>query len=129
MTDTIQALIIDDNPVDQKVLAKLLTMEGVELIQIYDPTDLQLKLQSLNEIDIIFVDLEMPHYNGYQVLEVLVQKYGSRVPIVACTVHTSEVSVARDLGFHSFIAKPLNSSRFSGQIQRILRGESIWDFK
>ncbi len=129
MTDRIQALIIDDNPVDQKVLAKMLTLEGAELTQIYDPTDLATRLDALHEIDLIFVDLEMPHYNGYEVLEVLTEKYGTRVPIIACTVHTSEVSAARELGFHSFIAKPLNSSRFSDQIKRILRGESVWDFK
>jgi CheY-like chemotaxis protein len=129
MSETIHALIIDDNQIDQKVLAQLLTMEGADLIQIYDPVDLVAKLQLLDEMDIVFVDLEMPHYNGYQVLELLIQKYGTSVPIVACTVHTSEVSMARSQGFHSFIGKPLNSTRFSSQVQRILRGESIWDFK
>lgn len=123
------ALIIDDNPVDQKVLAQLLTLEGVRLTQIYDPSNLETELDALDDIDIIFVDLEMPTYNGYQVLEVLTQRYGTSLPIVACTVHTSEVITARTQGFHSFIAKPLNVSRFSSQIQRILQGESVWDFK
>lgn len=123
------ALIIDDNPVDQKVLAQLLTLEGVKLTQIFDPSNLASELDTLDDIDIIFVDLEMPTYNGYQVLEVLTERFGNSLPIVACTVHTSEVVTARTQGFHSFIAKPINAARFSSQIQRILQGESIWDFK
>jgi CheY-like chemotaxis protein len=129
MPETIRALIIDDNHTDQKVLAQLLTLEGAELIQIFDPADLVANLQILDEMDIVFVDLEMPHLDGYQVFDLLTQKFGKSVPIVACTVHTSEVNTARTLGFHSFIGKPLKVAQFSNQIQRILRGESIWDFK
>jgi CheY-like chemotaxis protein len=126
---TIRALIIDDNHTDQKVLAQLLLLEGAELVQIYDPAELAASIESLDDMDIVFVDLEMPHYNGYQVLEILTQKYRANVPIVACTVHTSEINTARTLGFHSFIGKPLKSAQFSAQLKTILRGESIWDFK
>ena len=129
MQQTIRALIIDDNKTDQKVIAHLLAMEGAEIVQIYDPSELATKIQTLDNMDIAFVDLEMPHLNGYEVLELLIEKYGTSVPIVACTVHTSEVNTARNLGFHSFIGKPLNVAQFSGQVKRILRGESIWDFK
>lgn len=125
----IRALIIDDNKTDQKVIAQLLTLEGAELTQIYDPADLATQIEMLDEMDIVFVDLEMPHFNGYEVFELLTEKYGTSVPIVACTVHTSEVNTVRNLGFHSFIGKPLNVAQFPSQVKRVLGGESIWDFK
>jgi CheY-like chemotaxis protein len=127
MDSDIHALIIDDSSTDQVVLARLLSLENVQITQIYDPLRLEAHLPNFDEIDIIFLDLEMPNLNGYQVLQILKEFFGDHVPIVACTVHTSEVNTAKELGFHSFIGKPLNGDRFPLYLQRILDGQSVWE--
>jgi two-component system, cell cycle response regulator DivK len=50
-----------------------------------------------------------------------------QVPIVAYTVHVSEINVAYQRGFDSFIGKPVDPDRFPGQLARILRGEAVWE--
>ena len=123
----VHALIIDDNSGNVEVLAEMLTLENVSYTQLQDPLKIDGVLDQLQQLDVVFLDLEMPGLNGYQVLE----RFQSDplfdgIPIVAYTVHVSEVNVARDLGFHSFLGKPLDVDVFPNQLARILQGERIW---
>jgi hypothetical protein len=45
---------------------------------------------------------------------------------VAYTVHVSEINTVYQMGFHSFLGKPLDSDLFPDQLARILRGERVW---
>lgn len=120
------ALIIEDNSVNVQVLGKLLTLQGVTHTTILHPDRLAAALE--NTADVVFLDLEMPGLNGYDVLALLKADDRFRsVPIVACTVHVSEMNTAYQLGFDSFIPKPLDSDRFPGQLARILHGEHVWE--
>jgi two-component system cell cycle response regulator DivK len=110
------------------VLAGLMNEEGIEHTHVTDPRKLDAALDAITQLDVVFLDLEMPGLNGYEVLEKL--KADTRfqgVPVVACTVHISEISVANKQGFDSFIGKPINPDRFSGQLHRILNGEEVWE--
>ena len=121
------ALIIDDNANNLGILAELLTMEGINCTQVQHIKNLNAALQGVSALDVIFLDLELPDMNGYQLLEKL--KSDSRfrdVPVAAYTVHVSEVNVARNKGFHSFLGKPLDVDLFPDQLARILRGEHVW---
>jgi DNA-binding NarL/FixJ family response regulator len=39
------------------------------------------------------------------------------------------VSRAREKGFDGFISKPLKMSEFPRQVERILNGEAVWDWR
>jgi CheY-like chemotaxis protein len=121
------ALIIDDDANNLKVLGRLLSMAGATFTAIQDSTQIVDVLKDLEKLDIIFLDLEMPNINGYEMLPILKEQMGITVPIVACTVHTSEIYTARELGFHSFLGKPLQVDKFSSQLNLILSGEAVWD--
>lgn len=83
-------------------------------------------LDSIEPFDVVFLDLEMPNVDSYQMFEIL-HKYGFNKPIIACTVHTNEMETARDLGFNGFVSKPLDPLRFTDQISSILSGQPVWD--
>ncbi len=121
------ALIVDDNRTNVNVLAELLALEGATTTQVYDPAQLDSALAEAPAVDVIFLDLEMPHLTGYEVLEALqAEPRFQDVPVVAYTVHVSEINEARRRGFHSFLGKPLDSEAFSTQFARILQGERVW---
>jgi CheY-like chemotaxis protein len=123
------ALIIDDNANNLSVLGQMLAMEGVTHTAVLNPNDLSRVLSTLEQVDIVFLDLEMPTTDGYAILAALNQhERFQSIPIVACTVHVNEISTARQQGFHSFLAKPLDSDQFPDQLARILRGERVWKF-
>lgn len=120
------ALIIDDNLQNVKVLAQLLAKQGVKCTEILSPTQIVDNPVQDEPIDVIFLDLEMPTIDGYQLKEML-RAYLGDVPIIAYTVHVSEMNVARDMGFDGFLGKPLDTSKFPNQLARILRGEAVWE--
>jgi two-component system, cell cycle response regulator DivK len=122
------AVIIDDNAKNVSVLAQMLADENVTNTQITRPQQIDAFLQNVGQVDVIFLDLEMPGLDGYDVLKKL--RSDSRfqgVPIVAYTVHVSEIHAASQEGFDSFIGKPLDPDKFPGQLARILRGVPVWE--
>jgi two-component system cell cycle response regulator DivK len=121
------ALIIDDNAKNMNVLARLLSEQGVSNTQVAHPRHLEAALETAGEVDIVFLDIEMPGMSGYDVLERLrLYDHLGGVPVVAYTVHVSEINRAHELGFHSFLGKPLDPDKFPSQLACILRGEPVW---
>jgi two-component system, cell cycle response regulator DivK len=120
------ALLIDDNSQNLKVLAQLLSKQGVTSTEVINPTKLENVLPTLERVDVVFLDLEMPGLDGYSVKDLLKSHLGD-TPIVAYTVHISEINVVRNLGFDGFLGKPLDQSRFPEQLARILNGEQVWE--
>jgi CheY-like chemotaxis protein len=123
----LHALIVDDDAYSIHIMERLLDQENISYTAVPDPTRLEETLQALAAVDIVFLDLEMPKLDGYEVLAILKRHLDARVPIVACTVHTAEITNTRRQGFFSFVAKPLDLDRFSDQLHRIMAGIPVWE--
>lgn len=123
------ALIIDDQPSNIDVLALLLAQEGISHTPVTATRDVSEAIDQASRISVVFLDLEMPNGNYYDLVRAL--KADPRlagVPIIAYTVHTSEIDQARQVGFDGFLGKPLKTTEFPDQIRRILSGEKVWSF-
>jgi len=122
------ALIIDDNRNNIDVLTMLLEQEGVSQTAVQNGKQVTKALDQIEKVDVVFLDLEFPYGDGFQVLEVVkaIPEFAD-VPVIAYTVHTSEIDEVRRAGFDGFLGKPLDSRRFSGQLKRILNGIPVWD--
>lgn len=123
----VRALVIDDNSNNRGVLSELLELEGVACTQVDNPLALEGMLSTIETPNVVFLDLEMPGLNGYEVLRLLKSEPSyQHVPVVAYTVHVSEINTARTQGFDGFLAKPIDADQFSDQLARILHGEHVW---
>lgn len=123
------ALIIDDNKANRDVLHMMLKANGVTPIALESPRYLERAFNECDQIDVVFLDLEFPNYDGLQLIQSFkVDARLQRALIIAYTVHSSEVNAIRDAGFDGFLAKPLDSRRFADQLTRILNGESVWEY-
>jgi len=72
--------------------------------------------------------LGFPNDDGFEIFTALrADPRLKNAPIVAYTVHQSEIERVRRMGFDGFLGKPLNMKRFGEQLQRILRGEPVWE--
>ncbi len=120
------ALIIDDNDFNVEVMSRLLANVGGTSIILRDPTHLVDVLDDLDIVDVVFLDLEMPKIDGYEILHRLKDDLGLTVPVVAYTVHTSEMHVVRGEGFDGFLGKPIDPELFPRQLECILNGEAVW---
>jgi CheY-like chemotaxis protein len=119
-------LVIDDNVPSLRVLNQLITKTGANCIMVSDPTTIENVLPTIESIDVVFVDLEMPGLDGFSVKDIL-RAYLPDTPIIAYTVHVSEMDVVRQTGFDGFLGKPVDGARFPTQFARILRHERIWE--
>jgi CheY-like chemotaxis protein len=123
------ALIIDDDATHIHIMQKLLDREQVSSTAVIDATQVEAALGTLDRLDVVFLDLEMPRLTGYEVFEILKSILPPDIPIVACSVYTNEIYNTRQMGFFSFVAKPLDMDRFSNQLNGILHGEPVWDLR
>ncbi|MEO0561949.1 MAG: response regulator, partial [Chloroflexota bacterium] len=123
-----KALVIDDNKKNIAVMEALLEDEGFQVYSLINPNQIDSEQLAEENISVVFLDLEMPTADGYEVLQHLRTISGLDVtPIIACTVHLGEMKHTQDNGFDGFLGKPLDADRFPGQLSRILRGESVWE--
>jgi CheY-like chemotaxis protein len=120
------AVIIEDDVNSARILAHLLAKENIDSISVTNFK--QLQAHGIINPDIVFIDLEMPQMNGYEILSELLKdiQYQS-IPIIASSVHTGELRNVQEAGFHGFISKPLSKDKFPKQLRDILDGAAIWD--
>jgi CheY-like chemotaxis protein len=124
----VHALIIEDDQISIDVLQNLLDQLAVVTTVVPGNHSIADAIGRLARPDVIFLDLEMPGYNGYEVLEMLqADAEFDGVPIVAYTTHISHMNDARNAGFHSFLGKPIERYTFAENLERILNGESVWE--
>lgn len=123
-------LIIDDDINNLHVAEALFNEAGYSFTSIQDSTLVQDALPEIGALDLILLDLEMPDIDGYQLFEYLrSQNELDNVPIVACTVHTSELETVRQMGFNGLIPKPLDADEFIHQVDKVLGGSPVWKFR
>src|SRR5512135_3072474 len=127
MMSTLHALIIDDQRSNVEVLAMLLAEEGFTFSAVDSPGRVTATLSQMSHIDVVFLDLEFPNADGLKLIQELrLDPRLQGVPIVAYTVHTSQINEAKEAGFDGFLGKPLDARQFPDQLKRILNHESVW---
>ena len=132
MKDPVDAyvLVIEDDVNNLMVATDFLHILGVKYVNARASGWQGLKLaESLPQLDLILLDIQLPHEDGYAILQRIRSNpklKGTRVVAVTANVLPQDEARARAAGFDGFIGKPLDFDRFPVQIRAILNGESIW---
>lgn len=84
---------------------------GVEAVEICEK----------NEIDLVFMDLQMPEMNGYEATEILKKKFPD-LPIVAQTAFamSDDREKALDSGCDDYLAKPIKSKDLLNVVEKFI---------
>ncbi|MCW9034887.1 MAG: response regulator [Rhodospirillales bacterium] len=102
-------VIIDDNPTNVALLEDMLDEEGYEnLVCFTDPREALSHCQN-EEVDLILLDIRMPHLNGIQLMEQLADKIHSEyLPIIVLTAQKDAETRENALrvGANDFLNKP-----------------------
>jgi len=128
----ITILIVEDNVRNYALLARLLSFMGVKQTEWKRSgwNVLEFAKDTMPDVDLILLDIHLPEEDGYQVLDHLRkdERFCDK-KIVAVTADISKANLerARTAGFDGFLSKPINVDLFPDQIQRILKGEPVWD--
>jgi two-component system LytT family response regulator len=115
-----RALIIDDERLARKELAKLLEEHPtIEIVgEAVNADEAEQMINDLNP-DLLFLDIQMPGRTGFQLLESL-----ESVPLVVFTTAYDEFALkAFEVNALDYLLKPIQAERLSEAVQKILEKE------
>lgn len=103
----VRVLVIDDSAFNRRTIVKMLeSLPNVEVIgYACDGAEGLRKVIDLRP-DLITLDLEMPHMDGFTLLRIVMQKQPTPVIVVSSRSDDEDVFKALDLGAVEFVPKP-----------------------
>jgi len=112
-------LIVEDNPVNRKLLLTVLRPHGYRLLTARDGEEAVLVAK--NELpNLILMDLQLPRMNGYTATQQIKSfPATAHIPVIALTAHAlpEAQKQARQYGFDGYITKPINTRIFPDQVR------------
>ncbi len=115
-------LIVDDEPLNVKLLTAKLPPDEFEVIKAYSGIEALKKVSETNP-DLILLDIMMPEVNGYEVAKRLKANPETRdTPIIMVTAlnDSAEKVKAFEEGAEEFISKPVNSIELLKRVKTTL---------
>jgi len=106
-----KVLLIDDNQQISKMLTTALELEGHECTSTNDGKS-GIKLMEEQEFDTVLLDLYMPEFSGFQVIDHLEKTGGLKknkvIVFTAASITTGELEELVKRGIHSYLTKPVD---------------------
>ncbi|HQQ64245.1 MAG TPA: response regulator [Pseudomonadales bacterium] len=114
-------LVVDDQPANVLLLERMLKDAGyTDVTSTTDPRDVCL-LHNRNRYDIILLDLQMPHMDGFQVMEALKGvEADPYLPVLVITAQPGHNLRALHAGARDFISKPFELAEVLLRVHNML---------
>ncbi len=115
----IRAIIVDDEYLArQRVLKLLESHDEIKVTAEAKNGSEAVELINLKEPDLVFLDVQMPDFDGFQVLKKIETK---KLPyIVFTTAYDSYAIRAFDIHALDYLLKPIDEDRFNESVQKLL---------
>ena len=113
-------LIVEDNPINQKILLSLLNKNGYKADKAFNGIE-ALKMIEKKEYDLVFMDIQMPEMDGITATREIFKRFPDKRPrIVAVTANVLQEDRNKcfEVGMDDFLAKPINSNILLSVLRR-----------
>ena len=113
-------LAVDDNEANLKLVTVLLEDMGIKVIAADSGPQALLELEQ-HDIDMIFMDIQMPGMNGLEATQLIrLKKTAKELPIIALTAHAiaDEKDKILQVGMNDYQTKPINNDQLMQCIER-----------
>ncbi|CAL2101971.1 Response regulator [Tenacibaculum sp. 190130A14a] len=116
MMKKLKAVIVEDSRLARNELKELLkTYQEIELIGEAENVDQGYELITSEKPDLLFLDINMPEKDGFELLEML-----EEVPTTIFTTAFDEYAIQSfEYNAFDYLLKPINSKRFSKTIEKV----------
>ena len=112
-----KAIIIDDEPLARMMVKEYLQpYSGIEMVQECSDGFEGMKAIQQHQPDLIFLDIQMPKINGFEMLELI-----DNPPLVIFTTAFDEYAIkAFDAHAADYLLKPFSKERFDKAMQKMM---------
>lgn len=116
--DKIKALIVDDEEAARNILSSLLERSTVSFEAIETCESVPQAVQKIKELqpDIVFLDVQMPEYAGYEIINFFEE---IRFEIIFITAFDKYAIKAFELSAVDYLVKPIERSRLSDALLKL----------
>lgn len=115
--------VVDDEPANLRLMEKMLSKEGyLQTVLIADPREV-LPLYRQQAPDLILLDINMPHLDGYEVLELLNRLNDpTPAPVIMLTAQNGREHLLQALagGARDFVTKPFDRAELVMRVRNLL---------
>lgn len=116
-------LIVDDEPTNLKLLDRMLRGQGYQsLVLVADPREVLARYRE-TQPDLILLDINMPHLDGFQVMDQLKSLNDPLLPpiVILTAQHGKEFQLrALASGARDFVAKPFDRNELLMRVRNLL---------
>jgi two-component system sensor histidine kinase/response regulator len=118
-------LVAEDNPVNQRLLLRILEKRGCSVVLAGDGIE-ALEACLRQTFDLLLMDVQMPRMGGLEACARIREeeaKSGGRIPIVALTAHamTGDRERCIEAGMDDYLSKPIHTLELFEKIDRLAR--------
>lgn len=116
-------LVVEDAPDTLEMLSKVLRARGY-VVKLCESAAEALRVVASSQIDIVISDIGMPEIDGYELIRRLrLLPQMSDVPAIALSGYATQkdIDAAHAAGFDAHIAKPVEPTTLTTEIERLLR--------
>ncbi|WP_163408754.1 LytR/AlgR family response regulator transcription factor [Flavobacterium ajazii] len=116
-----KCVIIDDEPLAVDLLKDFVSkVDSLELISTFNNAIDAVSFINQNNVDLIFLDIQMPHFSGIEFLNTIEKK-----PLIIFTTAYSDYAVEGfNLGAVDYLVKPIPFHRF---LKSVVRAQQIFN--
>jgi signal transduction histidine kinase/CheY-like chemotaxis protein len=110
-TTSLLVLLAEDNPVNQRVVVRLLEKRGHQVVVATNGLE-ALKAMEKHSFDVVLMDVQMPEMDGLEATAAIRKKErvsGSHIPVIALTAHAMKGDREKCLesGMDGYLTKPI----------------------
>ncbi|GJM20767.1 MAG: hypothetical protein DHS20C15_06820 [Planctomycetota bacterium] len=121
--DALAVLLVEDNPVNQKVAQRILAHRG-HSVWLADNGRHALEILENQSFDVVLMDIQMPVMDGFQATAAIrddEQLGGRELPIVAMTAHamSGDREKCLEAGMDDYVTKPFHARDLFAALQRV----------
>lgn len=113
-----KVLIVDDEAPAREVIKKFITVRSdLELVGECENGFECLKFLSSEQVDLLFLDIQMPKLNGFEVVELMVEKPS----IIFVTAFDQYAIKAFEVNAVDYVLKPFSKDRFFAAVDKAIQ--------
>jgi len=123
-----RVMIVDDNPVNVKLLSRILEAVGYRRVEgVTDSREVR-SLYEAEPFDLVLLDIRMPHMDGFEVLAQLKEAAGNDyLPVMVLTAQTDNETKLKALGAGAmdFLHKPFDQIEVLTRIRNMIEARLL----